>query len=37
MNKSQVLVLKIFASLIFPGLTGITINGMPETYVYAGF
>ena len=37
MNKRQIIVLKIIASLFFLALTGITINDMPETYVYAGF
>ena len=37
MNVHLITMLKVFTCLILMGLTGITIGGVSETYVYAGF
>lgn len=37
MNVHLITMLKVFVCLTLMGLTGITIGGVSEAYVYAGF
>jgi hypothetical protein len=37
MNVYLITMLKVFMCLMLMGLTGITIGGVSEAYVYAGF